>query len=217
MNQEQKILTGIGIATVAIVVGAAFLVGGTKNTDMPEKPADINVLIRPDSHKTSSESAKVTLVEFGDFQCPACGASHPIVKELISNYKDDMTFVYRHYPLPMHKNARIAALAAESAGAQGKFFEMENLLFENQKEWSEDGDPLNKFFIKYATDLGLDVKKFEADVKNKTYEKKIEKDQLDGNSVGVASTPTFFINGQIQKGGLPYDEFKAKIDKILKK
>ena len=216
MTQETKILTGIGIVTVAIVIGGAFLIGGNSNIEKKSLPIDSKILIRPDSHKISYPDAKATLVEFGDFQCPACGASHPIVKQLLSVYKNDPTFVFRQYPLPVHQNARIAALASEAAGAQGKFFEMENLLFDNQKDWSESKNPLNDHFINYAKEIKLDIDKFEKDVKDKKYESRINKDIADGNSLGVNSTPTFFINGVIQPGGLPYNQFKSKIDEALK-
>lgn len=216
MSQETKILAGIGIATVLIVVGGAFFLGGGPTPDKPTTPADAKTLIKEDSHKKGPTSAKVTLVEFGDFQCPACGASHPIVKQILEDDKENIQFAYRHFPLPMHKNAVKAALAAEAAGAQGKFFEMHDLLFENQSEWSEENNP-EEFFEKYASELDLDLDKFRADMKDKKYEDKINKDKADGNALGVSSTPTFFINGQLQAGGLPYDQFKEKIDEAAKK
>ena len=216
MSQETKIVAAIGIITVLIIGVGAFFLGGSSSPDKPRPPADANTLVRPDSHKIGSESAKVTLVEFGDFQCPACGASHPIVKQLTEEYRGDVNFVFRNYPLPMHKNAQKAANAAESAGAQKKFFEMHDLLFENQAEWGESNKP-EEFFEKYAKELDLDIEKFNYDIKDKKYESKIKADQTDGNALGVNSTPTFFINGVMQPGGLPYDQFKTKIDEALQK
>lgn len=217
MTQETKVLTGIGIATAAIIVVGAFFLGGNSNSEKATPPADLNVLIRPDSHKISSPNAKVTIVEFGDFQCPACGVSYPVVKQLLSVYKNKIVFVFRQYPLSsVHKNAEVAALASEAAGGQDKFFEMYDLLFENQTKWSESQDPLNSYFVNYAKEIKLDVDKFKKDVNEKTYDAKIKKDQADGNSLGINSTPTFFINGQMQSGGLPYNQFKAKIDEVLK-
>lgn len=214
MSNETKILAGLGIATLLIIVGGAFLMGGNSTPDKPKAPVDQKLLVKADSHKIGTESAKVTLVEFGDFQCPACGASHPIIKQLNEEYKNELTFVFRHFPLPMHKNALKAAIAAEAAGAQNKFFEMHDLLFENQGEWGEDSNP-EELFEKYATELELNIDKFRTDMKDKKYEEKVKRDQADGNALGANSTPTFFINGQMQSGGLPYDQFKAKIEEEL--
>lgn len=216
MATEGKVFAGLGIVTVIIVVAGAFLLGGNSTPDKPTPPADSKVLVREDSNIKGPKNAKVTLVEFGDFQCPACGASHPIVKQITEEYKNDVTFVFRHFPLPMHKNAVKAALAAEAAGAQDKFFEMHDLLFENQGEWGESNNP-EELFEKYAKELDLDIEKFTAGIKDKKYESKINKDKADGTAVGANSTPTFFINGKIQSGGIPYDQFKAKIEEELKK
>lgn len=215
MSTETKVLTGITVATLAIVIGAAVLLGGKSTSEKPEAPVDTKILTREDSHKLGPTNAKVTVVEFGDFQCPACGAAHPIVKQLKAEYKDKVLFVYREYPLAMHEHAKFAAFAAEAAGAQGKFFEMHDKLFDNQKDWGESKDAEEKIFT-YAEELKLDMDKFKSDVENKTYGKKIDQDISDGNAAGVEATPTFYINGVKQSGGLPYDEFKKKIDEALK-
>ncbi len=217
MSSEAKVLAGISVATLVIVVGAAFMFGGKTS---PEKVQPVSaemqkMLIREDSHKKGATKGKVTVVEFGDFQCPACGSAHPIVKELTEVYKDQVTFVFREFPLPMHKNAKVAALAAEAAGAQGKFFEMHDMLFETQQAWSEK-DNAEDIFVQYGQKLKLDIDKFKADMKDPKLEDKIQKDMADGNGVGVNATPTFYINGVQQSGGLPYEEFKTKIDTALK-
>lgn len=107
------------------------------SSDSSKPKADLKLLIRPNSNKISTPSAKVTLVEFSDLQCPACAQAHPVVKQILEENKGNINFVYRHFPLSQHKNARIAAEAAEAAGEQGKFFEMVSKLFENQNKWSE--------------------------------------------------------------------------------
>ncbi len=214
MSQETKVFIGIGIATLLIVIGGAFIMGKPSTPDTPETPADQKLLTKDDSYKIATDSAKVTLVEFGDFQCPACGSAHPIVSQLLKEYKEDITFVFRHFPLPIHKNAVTAAMAAEAAGEQGKFFEMHDMLFENQKEWSDNNDPLF-IFENYAKTLDLDVEKFSSDIKSKKYKDKIQQDQNDGGVLGVNSTPTFFINGMIQKGALPYESFKQVIENTI--
>ncbi len=215
MNQEIKVLIGIGIATVLIIVGAIFFIGNKQSTPEVSETVDENLLIKNDSHKTGSASAEITLVEFGDFQCPACKAAHPTVKKLKDDYGDRMQFVYRNYPLSsIHPNAFDAALAAEAAGEQGKFFEMHDMLFANQAEWS-DKKNAKDIFVSYAEKLQLNVEKFNADAKNKSLSERINSDIADGNAAGVRSTPTFFINGKRQAGGLPYDQFKTIIEAEL--
>lgn len=219
MSTEAKVLTGIGIVTVGIVVAAAFFFGGKPTPEKQEVVAGDNVkrLVRKDSHKKGEDGAKVTLVEFGDFQCPACGTAHPVVGQLLEEYKGkDVTFVFRQYPLPMHSNAKPAALAAEAAGVQGKFFEMYDMIYENQAEWSESKNAMDEFFVKYAEDIKLDVDKFKKDIKDKKLEARIKQDMEDATAVGVSATPTFYLNGEEIVGGLPYDQFKKKIDDALK-
>lgn len=217
MSNENKILIGIGVVTMVLVAIAVFSLGGSggANETANSTPKDVKTLIREDSHTLGAKNAKVTFVEFGDFQCPACGSAHPIVAQLKGTYKDKVKFVFRNYPLPAHPNAMIAAEAAEAAGAQGKFFEMHDLLYENQKDWSESKDPLKEHFLGYAKELNLDTAKFEKEVKENKYKNRIEKDKNDGNAVGVSATPTFYINGIEKVGGAPYDEFKKKIDEAL--
>ncbi len=217
MSNEAKVLIGIGVATLLIVVGATFLVGGkTASTNEPKVLTEdqIKKLTPADSYVKGSKDAKVTIVEFGDFQCPACGAIHPTIGQLLTEYKDSVKFVYREYPLPLHKNAKTADLAEEAAGAQGKFYDMYDALFQNQKEWENSKNPMEQFEA-YAKLIGLDIEKFKGDVENKKYEEKIQQGINDGNAVGVQATPTFFINGEEIRGGLPYNEFKAKIDAAL--
>jgi len=217
MNQEAKVLTGIGLVTLLIVVGAVFFFGGKSQTKEAEKvtPDKAKLLVRKDSHKIESKGAKVTITEFGDFQCPACGAAYPVVEKILQDYKGKVTFVFRQYPLPVHENAHTAAEAAEAAGAQGKFFDMYNALYSNQKDWGESKNAMD-YFKKYADAMGLDMDKFVSDVEGKKYAAKIQADQNDGDAVGITATPTFFINDEMIVGGLPYDQFKEKLDAALK-
>lgn len=216
MSNEAKILTGISIVTIGIVIGAALFFGGKSTADKPTPPVDQKILIHEDSHKISATGAKVTIVEFGDFQCPACGAAYPIVTQVLNEYKGKVNFVFRNYPLNIHQNAEAAAEAAEAAGAQNKFFEMYDKLYANQTTWGESNKAMD-YFITYAKELKLDVDKFKKDVESKKYNNKIQQDISDGNTAGVNSTPTFYINGVRQVGVLPFNEFKAKIDEELKK
>ena len=216
MNQETKILIGIGIATLVLFFGGIFFLtkqdAGQANTDTPT--VDSSILVKGDSTKIGSPSATVTLVEFGDFQCPACAAAQPIVDRILEEYENDVLFVFRHFPLPQHKNARVAAEAAEAAGAQQKFHEMYAALYENQNEWAEAGNP-TEIFTTYATTIGLDTEAFKESIEKKQFAKKIEADETDALQAGVNSTPTFFVNGKKYEGALSYADFKAAIEKEL--
>ena len=217
MSQEVKIMAGIIVATLLIVVGGAIFMGGSQTPSTSSQKIDTTLLIKKTSHQTAP-SAKNQLVEFGDYQCPACGAYHPIVKKIIQTYGSKLTVVFRNYPLTQHKNARIAAEAAEAAGIQGKFWEMHDMIYENQDKWSESDKPL-EIFSEYAKSLGIDVSVFQKDVDEKKYENIITGDQSDGNAAGVNSTPTFFLNGEkVDTNSIrDYPSFKTLIDSQLKK
>lgn len=141
-------------------------------------------------HAAGSDAAPVTLVEFGDFECPHCGRAYPIVKQIQKVMGPDLRFVFRHFPLRQsHPHAERAAEAAEAAGAQGKFWGMHDLLFENQDSL-EDSD-----LVGYAAALGLDVARFTAELESDVHADRVRKDFRSGARSGVNGTPTFFING----------------------
>lgn len=213
MTNEAKILLGIGLATLVILIGGIFFMSATQGE--PTKPVDAKTLVRADAHTKGPKEAKVTLVEFADFQCPACKAAQPIVTRTMQKYGDKVQFVFRHFPLPMHKHARIAAQAAEAAGDQGKFFEMYDMLFQGQADWETSDKPMDTFVV-YAEKLELDTEKFKKTVEENAHNEKIQSDVNEGNSIGVNSTPTFFLNGE-KLAGIPNEsELFAKIDALLK-
>lgn len=215
MNNEAKITFSIA---GLVVVGAILLMIITPNTSEAPKIVDTAYLVATSSHMTAKKGAKVTVVEFGDYQCPACGATEPIFEQVIAAYaaNPNFNFVFRNFPLPMHGNALIAAEAAEAAGAQGKFWEMHHLLYTNQNDWAESTNPID-FFTTYATTLGLNVTKFKTEVENKKYQSVIDADQSDGNAANVSWTPTIYINGELQQSTPSFSEFKTKIDILLQK
>lgn len=218
MSNEVKIIAGIGIITLVLVVGAAMLFGGAESATPVSSGTPIknmSALVHPDSHEINAHS-KVTLVEFGDFQCPACGAEYPIVTQILQNYKGKINYVFRNFPLPQHQNSHVAAEAAEAAGAQGNFFGMYNLLYSNQNTWSDATNPTS-YFDQYAQALHLNMKEFNSNLKANKFASKIQKDINDGFAVGVDATPTFFLNGVEIQGGLPYSDFSAQIDAAIKK
>lgn len=216
LSQEAKIVIGIAVATIAIIVGAVFFMGRSPDqAQNTERVTDTQALVGDGKRAIRAEGAKVTVVEFADFQCPACGAAHPVVKQILTDYQGKVTYVFRHFPLPMHKNATLAAIAAEAAGEQGKFFEYHDLLFDNQKAWENAGDA-KKIFVSYAQRLQLDMAKFNEALDKKMNAERIQADQDAGIALGVNSTPTFFINGEKITGVLQYSDFKQKIDPLLK-
>lgn len=213
MSQETKVLLGIVAVTLVILTGAIFFLSNSdsKSSINSSSSADPKLLVKEDSNKITADSAKVTIVEFGDYQCPACNAAHPIVKQILKDYQGKVNFVFRHFPLPQHQNAIIAAQAAEAAGEQDKYWEMHNKLYEDQNSWAESNNPL-EIFVKYAQDLNLNVDQFKASISSNKHQQKILNDKNDGTSLGINSTPTFYING-IKTDGFGYNEFKESIEK----
>lgn len=148
--------------------------------------------------------APLTLVEYGDYECPDCMASYPIVNKLIDEYGDRLRFVFRHFPMTsVHPRASMAAQAAEAAGAQGKFWPMHNLLYESRG--GLDPSDLDRMAMR----LSLDLYRFNSDLTTARWSRKIERDVSGGRASGVTGTPTFFVNGR--RAGSDYDELRASL------
>lgn len=214
--KDLKILLGIVFATLILLFGGVFLLNNKNSTSQIAGAVDVKLLVREDSFQTALTSAKVTIVEFADFSCPACALSNEILNSITKDYAGKVNIVFRHFPLPTHINSKTAAEAVEAAGEQGKYLEMQDKLYKNQSEWSNIDNPLAKF-LDYAKELNLDINKFEDSVKNNSFAAKIERDKNDGNLLGVNSTPTFFINGKKQLGIGSLDQFKNIINEQLNK
>jgi len=184
LTGETKFFFGIILATLGIVFGAVFLMSKPAPTFTREN------LLPTDAHAIGNASASAYLVEFSDFQCPSCKAVKPIVDKVVQQYKDRLIFGYRHFPLDQHPFAVPAALAAEAADKQGKFWEMYDALFAGQEKLSDS------FILETATSLGLDISQFNSDLANAALKDKVEKDRTDGLRFGVDATPTFYLNGK---------------------
>lgn len=193
MSKEAKILIAVG-AVIAVGVSALILVGAKDKAEVKPESGGDNI-VREDSYQTN-KGAAVTVVEFGDYQCPACKSAQPTINQIKSEFGPRINFVFRHLPLSQHKNARVSAEAAEAAGAQGKFWEMTDLLYENQSQWANQSNPINTF-VTYAGQLGLNVDQFRTDVENERYKDKIQRDFDDAQALKINSTPTFFVNGTL--------------------
>lgn len=170
------------------------------------------------NHVSGSSSLGVKLVEYGDYECPACASYYQPAKEVAEKYKDQIQFQFRNFPIPAsHQNAMAAARAAEAADLQGKFWEMHDLLYENQTAWSGTSNA-TAAFERYATSIGLDMAKYKTDFKSNVVNDRIQADLKEGNRIKVNSTPTFFINGKKISNPEPTVEgFSKVIDAEIKK
>jgi protein-disulfide isomerase len=155
------------------------------------------------------DTAPVTIVEFSDFQCPFCGRVEPTLKQLLKDNSGKLRLAFRNNPLPFHQNAASAAKASMAAKDQGKYWQMHDALFDNQKDLSEDA------IRKIAKDVGLNMAKFEKDWKSNKYDESIAKDMDFARSNGASGTPSFFINGVLLTGAQPIQSFQQLIDKLL--
>lgn len=153
--------------------------------------------LRQDDHVRGSATAGAVLVEYSDFQCPACATFYPVVKALEAELGTSTAIVYRHFPLSQHKNAALAAAAAEAAGLQGKFWEMHDQLFETQEEWSPlGGDAAEAYFVKLAEGIDLETGRFSEDMESDAVKERVDRDLREGTVAGVSATPTFYLNGK---------------------
>ena len=195
------------VIIVAVLVAALLVVwlalrpsvkSGTANNESPTPLTDAPGAEPP--HVRGNANASVTMEEFADFQCGSCGAYYPELKKIESEYGDRLRVVFRERPLiPPHEHALIAAQAAEGAGLQGKFWEMHDKLYENQAAWSEAKD-IAPIFVDYAKQLGIDPDRFMKDLNGEQVAQRIFQDGKRVHALGLAGTPTFFVNGQEAKG-----------------
>lgn len=237
MNRTPLLIIGI-VLVVAIIGGAlyynsskaspapAVAANGNKVTGTPAtaKPSPMSIPANAPSGATPPEqmgsaNAAVTLEEFADFQCGACAGAHPTMNEIKSMYGSRIHFIYRNFPLqiPAHDKSYEASLAASAAGMQNKFWDMQNMLFSNQKAWTSD--PTYKQIWKgYAQKIGLDVPKWETDMNGFGAKNRVEADIARGKAINISSTPTLFINGvSVSFSDMRVESLKALIDAELQK
>ncbi|MEZ4200792.1 MAG: thioredoxin domain-containing protein [Candidatus Paceibacterota bacterium] len=193
-----------------IIFGVAvlLLVGSYVIAQDAAKKANEGITI--DRHVKGNTDAAVLLTEYSDFQCPACGQFYPVVKEIMETYGDNLQLEYKHFPLiTIHPYAVPAARAAEAAAQQGKFWEMHDLLFENQSAWSQGSNP-DAFFIQYAGELGLDVATFKRHLGASVITDAVNNSFKDAQALGLTGTPTFFLNGE----RMEFDTFEDFMNQI---
>lgn len=209
---RDKILLSLIAITALVIIGIGFLIFKQKqNQDTSLLNASEILAITESDWVYNKGEGKLTLVEYSDFQCPACAYYKDLISQLKKDYPDKLQIVYRHYPLASHKNARIAARASEAAGRQGKFWEMHDRLFDTQKEWENLNNPKDKF-KQLAIDIGLDVDKFMVDLNDSNLDANIQSGIASGNKLNIKGTPTFFLNGEKIPNPKGYQDFKNIIE-----
>lgn len=218
----------IFILAVTLLLGGLIAYSRSESPNIDTSKIDVGTYQRASAengeiadHAFGSTDSKVVVVEYGDFQCPSCATNAPKFKAIAEAYKDKITFVFRNYPLTsIHPNALAAASAAEAAGLQGQYWQMHDLLYDKQSEWSllPSDKRLDKF-TEYAQQLGLDVDKFKADVASENVSKKINYDLALGRKKSIKGTPSVFINGREVDSSVWGNEaeFKKLIDDELAK
>jgi protein-disulfide isomerase len=204
----------IKLVVVVVLVAGGFAVWKYASApEVPSEKSDLLTVTDKDWAKGDGQ-APVTIVEYTDFQCPACGAYYPLIKQLTDELGSKVRLVIRHYPLiQIHKNALGAARASEAAGRQGKFWEMYDQLFTTQDEWSNAEDPTKSIFPSYAGKIGLDVEKFRQDMADPSLDDKINQDRQSGNDLEITGTPTFFLNGKKLTNPRSIEEFRSVVEK----
>jgi protein-disulfide isomerase len=220
MDRKDQILMKRYLPFVIIVAVLVFAVGAGYFLYQSSQPKE-GAILPPPGGSTSMlgvtvPKGTVVIDEFGDYQCPPCGALHPVLKTLKSEFGDRMQISFHHYPITqLHPHALEAAYAASAASLQGKFWEMHNLLYDNQSAWSSVGD-FRPFLLDYARQAGLDVPRFMRDMNGIQVMKIVQDDGLRAEAAGVNSTPTIFINGQlVPNENLTVESLRKEINQRL--
>ena len=180
----------IGLATLAILVVIIFASQRQKTQAPQLQTVEESQLVAEHTYIRGAQNGPITIVEFSDFQCPFCAQVNPYLKDVLAKYPTQVRLAYRHFPLPQHQYAKAAAEASQIAGEQGKFWEYTDLLFENQENMKKED------LLRYAKAVGLDEEKFKTQLESGSFSSVVAKDLNAGRSLGVNSTPTFYVNGQ---------------------
>lgn len=209
--KNTKSLVTIGIIVVGIV---ALLYGLAKlGTNGPGgvTESELTAPVTLSDRIKGKVDAPVTLVEYSDFQCPACRSLEPTLKRLASDFDEELRIVYRHFPLrSIHANAELAAQAAEAAHLQGRFWEYHGMLFNTQEQWSEEKNPESKF-VEFAKSLSMNEEQFKKDMYSDFVKDKVKTDASSADDMNISSTPTFFLNGKLFPIPNTYEGFSAAV------
>jgi protein-disulfide isomerase len=209
-----KRFIGVLVIVAAVLIGV-FAITNHKSAAPAGPKAGLT------NHIEGKSTTGVKLIEYGDYECPACYQYYPVVKQVAAKYNDQITFQFRNFPLTsLHKNAFAGARAAESADLQGKFWQMHDILYDNQdpngqQGWVASNDPLS-YFTQFATSLGLNITKFKSDYASSYVNDRINKDEAEAFSLNFSGTPSFVLDGQpITNPSPTLDAFSKIIDKAI--
>lgn len=210
----------IGGVIALTLVGIIWLAANSESEATGATAGQIEEDLPPvtaDDWSWGPTDAQVTLIEYGDFQCPACGSFYSTIRGLRDDYGDRVRFVFRHYPLTgLHPNGMISAQAAEAAGLQDKFWEMEGKLYDSQNDWSSlSRSAAQEKFLEYAAELGMNKEQFQKDLVSGEVAAAIADDQNGGNRANVNGTPTLFMNGVHIRIPSSYAQLRSTIDAEL--
>lgn len=216
MNKNTIIISIVSVlGTFLLLFGVYKLINQPTQTDFPQTKQ-----LKADDHIKWSGLKKNLLVEYSDLQCPACRNAHTILRDIEASGSPDfvitkkVSLVYRHFPLfQIHNYAHLAAYAAEAASKQGKFWEMTDLLFDNQPTWEKSSNPQQEYFLNYAKELKIDVDQFKKDSDSSEVKNRVAEDLKDAEQMGISSTPTFFLNGQ-KVDVNSFDELKTQLKNL---
>jgi protein-disulfide isomerase len=218
------------IVSFLVLVVAGVIIAGAYSSGSPSgsgvtPPAGFVATVAPAISNTDwtvgNSTSSVSFIEYGDYECPACGEYEPVIEQLISNYGTRVLFVFRNFPLyTIHPDAGISAQAAEAAGMEGgatAFWEMHNMLYAKQNDWvtTDPSQVVSKYFNGYAIAIGLNVATFDADINSTQVMNKISTDVAGGNAAGIDHTPTFFLNLKQIPNPSTYAQFAAVLDAAL--
>ena len=200
------------ILVSCVIIFGGILIFSKKDAKSPASTGSGQVT----NHVKGEGKKNVTLVEYGDFECPACTAYYPLVEQVYAKYSSDITFQYRNFPLrQIHLHAMIAHRAAAAADRQGKFWDMYDLLYKNHDTWAAESDPTNTI-RGYAQSLGLNMTKYDQDFQSEAVNSEINADIAEGQKLGITGTPTFFVDGKKIDNPKDLASFEKVIDDAIK-
>ncbi len=215
-KNKKRILYSLLILGAIAAIWAIFLAMPSeedRQRQQAQEKKDVFV-VKLDDWTYGNPNASVVLIEYLDFECEACRAYYPLIKDLKREYGDNVLFVIRYYPLPGHPNSVVAARAAEAAGQQGKFWELHDKLYDTQNTWGERKQD-NDIFFAFAQQAGVDMVQFEKDFERKETRARVERDRQQGTLIGVSGTPSFFLNGVKLRNPKTLENFKTVLDAAI--
>jgi protein-disulfide isomerase len=212
---NKRLIFGIA-AVVVILIGLVVFFSQNKEKTESGNSNDPYAIVS-DDHVTGSDISEIVLIEYSDFQCPYCALIYPVVLQMEQEFGQDIKFVFRHLPLPsIHKNTMAAHRAAEAASLQDKYFEMAQLIYAHQGDW-ESAANASSIFETYAQELGLDVAKFNEDVKSQAVYNRIKRDIDSATEIAIPATPAFILNGQLISVPKDIEDLRSTLQEAVNK